>query len=175
MPRFLADVIATLYNAKDNEALIKSGSVSLGTAAVRGELVKHTGHPSVYLSVIESDIAGSHAKAPEIDRQLGSEYAKSTLSDLIGDAAFRVYRFPEEDRDMADEPRLSLVVLDLDRTVSEEEIPQETSDFVSRVLKQHRSAPSIWEFRAPRARSARRYRINSRTSSRSATSSIRRS
>jgi hypothetical protein len=186
----------------------------------------------VYLSVIDSDIAGSHAKAPEIDRQLGSEYAKdnvseklarsvfmysfsggqqrgatlpqlrvgvlnpemappfvsdaldrmtkrlwylyhdnglyrfdsrpnlnrilvdreelvrsepekvrefakTTLSDLIGDAAFRVYRFPEEDRDVADEARLSLVVLDLDQTAAEEELPSQTADFVGRILKQH--------------------------------------
>ncbi len=230
--RLLADVIATLYQAKDNETLIQSGSISLGTAAVRSELVKHTGVPNVYLSVIESDIAGSHAKAPEIDRQLGSEYAKenvseklarsvfmysfsggqqrgatlpqlrvgvlnpemappfvsdsldrmtkrlwylyhdnglyrfdsrpnlnrilvdreelvrsepekvrefakTTLGDLIGDAAFRVYRYPEEDRDVADEARLSLVVLDLDQTALEEELPKETGDFVTAVLKQH--------------------------------------
>ncbi len=230
--RLLADVIATLYNTKDNEALIQSGSISLGTAAVRSELVKHTGYPTVYLSVIESDIAGSHAKAPEIDRQLGSEYAKenvseklarsvfmysfsggqqrgatrpqlrvgvlnpemappfiadaldrmtkrlwylyhdnglyrfdsrpnlnrilvdreelirsepdkvrdfakATLSDLIGDAAFRVYRYPEEDRDVADESRLSLVVLDLDQTASEDEIPAATAEFVGRIVKQH--------------------------------------
>ena len=232
MLRLLADVIATLYQAKDNEALIQSGSISLGTSAVRSELVKHTGAPSVYLSVIESDIAGSHAKAPEIDRQLGSEYAKenvseklarsvfmysfsggqqrgatlpqlrvgvlnpemappfvsdaldrmtkrlwylyqdnglyrfdsqpnlnrilvdreelirsepdkvrefakTTLNDLIGDAALHVYRYPEEDRDVADESRLSLVVLDLDQTASDEELPKETEEFVSRMLKQH--------------------------------------
>ena len=230
--RLLADVITNLYQAKDNETLIQSGSISLGAAAVRSELVKHTGAPSVYLSVIDSDIAGSHAKAPEIDRQLGSEYAKenvseklarsvfmysfsggqqrgatlpqlrvgvlnpemappfvadaldrmtkrlwylyhdnglyrfdsrpnlnrilvdreelvrsepekvrefakTTLSDLIGDAAFRVYRFPEEDRDVADEARLSLVVLDFDQTVAEDEIPGQTADFVGRILKQH--------------------------------------
>jgi predicted AAA+ superfamily ATPase len=230
--RLLADVIANLYQAKDNEALIQCGSVNLGAAAVRGELVKHTGSGSVYHSVIESDIAGNHAKAPEIDRQLGSEYAKesvseklarsifmysfsggqqrgaivpqlrlsvlnpemappfvsdaldrmtkrlwylyqdnglyrfdsrpnlnrilvdreemirsepdkvrefakATLNDLIGDAVFRVYRYPHEDRDVADEPRLSLVVLDLDQTASEEEMPNETEEFVSRILKQH--------------------------------------
>ena len=44
-----------------------------------------------------------------------SEFAEATLNDLIGDAVFRVYRYPEEDRDVADEPRLSLVVLDLDQ------------------------------------------------------------
>jgi predicted AAA+ superfamily ATPase len=230
--RLLADVIAALYQAKDNEPLIQSGSISLGKAAVRSELVKHTGHPSVYLSVIESDIAGNHAKAPEIDRQLGSEYAKesvseklarsafmysfsggqqrgatlpqlrvavlnpemappfisdalermtkrlwylyhdnglyrfdsrpnlnrilvdreelirsepdkvrefalATLNDLIGDAAFRVYRYPEEDSDVDDESRLSLIVLDLDQTASEDELSKETAEFVSRVLKQH--------------------------------------
>lgn len=232
MLRLLADVIATLYQAKDNETLIQSGSISLGTAAIRSELVKHTGAPAVYLSVIDSDIAGRNAKTPEIDRQLGSEYAKenvseklarsvfmysfsggqqrgatlpqlrvgvlnpemappfvsdaldrmtkrlwylyhdnglyrfdsrpnlnrilvdreelvrsepekvrefarTTLSDLIGDAAFRVYRFPEEDRDVADEARLSLVVLDFDQTVMEDEIPSETADFVGRILRQH--------------------------------------
>jgi hypothetical protein len=230
--RLLADVIANLYQAKDNEALIQSGSVNLGASAVRGELVKHTGSPSVYISVIDSDISGSHAKAPEIDRQLGSEYAKesvseklaravflcsfsggqqrgatlpqlkvavlnpemappfvsdaldrmtkrlwylyldnglyrfdsrpnlnhilvdreemirsgpekvrdyakTTLNRLIGEAVFRVYRYPTEDRDVADEPRLSLVVLDLDQTATEEGLPQETEAFVSRILKQH--------------------------------------
>src|SRR6516164_450172 len=230
--RLLADVIANLYQAKDNEALIQSGSVNLGSSAVRGELVKHTGSSSVYISVIDSDISGSHAKAPEIDRQLGSEYAKEsvseklaraifmysfsggqqrgatlpqlkvavlnpemappfvsdaldrmtkrlwylyhdnglyrfdsrpnlnrilvdreemirsepdkvrdfakkTLNDLIGEAVFRVYRYPTEDRDVADEPRLSLVVLDLDQPATEEGLPQETEAFVSRILKQH--------------------------------------
>src|SRR5262245_35298650 len=66
--RLLADVIAHLYQAKDNEALIQSGSVNLGASAVRGELVKHTGSASVYISVIDSDIYGSHAKDPDIDR-----------------------------------------------------------------------------------------------------------
>lgn len=251
--RLLADVISTLYQAKDNEALIQSGSISLGTAAVRSELVKHTGVPNVYLSVIESDIAGSHAKAPEIDRQLGSEYAKesvseklarsifmysfsggqqrgatlpqlrvgvlnpemappfvsdaldrmtrrlwylyhdnglyrfdsrpnlnrilvdreelvrsepekvrefakATLNDMIGDAAFRVYRYPEEDRDVGDEPRPSLVVLDLHQTVSEEEIPSDTAEFVSRILKQHgkgfRKHANVLVFLAPDAQRA---------------------
>ncbi len=230
--RLLADVIANLYQAKDNEALIQSGSVNLGASSVRAELVKHTGSPSVYLSVIDSDISGSHAKAPEIDRQLGSEYAKesvseklaravfiysfsggqqrgailpqlrvavlnpemappfvsdaldrmtkrlwylyhdnglyrfdsrpnlnrilvdreemvrsepekvrdfakTTLNNLIGEAVFRVYRYPTEDRDVADEPRLSLVVLDLDQPATEEGLPQETEAFVGRILKQH--------------------------------------
>ena len=65
------------------------------------------------------------------------DFAKATLNDLIGDAAFRVYRYPAEDRDVADEPRLSLVVLDLHQTASEDELPKETEEFVGRILKQH--------------------------------------
>ena len=38
---------------------------------------------------------------------------------------------------MADEPRLSLVVLDLDQTATEDGLPKETEDFVTRILKQH--------------------------------------
>jgi len=230
--RLLADVINDLYQVKDNDPLIQSGCVNLGAAAVRGELIKHTGWGGSGHSVIDSDIAGKNAKAPEIDRQLGSEYAKESVSekiakavfmysfsggqqrgatlpqlrvavlnpemappfvtdaldrmtkrlwylyqdsglyrfesrpnlnrilvdreemvrsepdkvrefakailnDMLGDAAFRVYRYPEEDRDVADEPRLSLVVLDLDQGATEEAPTAETEKFVSQVLKQH--------------------------------------
>jgi predicted AAA+ superfamily ATPase len=230
--RLLADVISDLYQAKNNDPLIQSGSITLSAAPVRGELIKHTGSGSVFHSVIDSDIAGRNAKAPEIDRQLGSEYAKESVSeklaqaifmysfsggqqrgatlpqlrcavlnpemappfvsdalermtrrlwylyhnaglyrfesrpnlnrilvdreemirsepekvrdfaktilnDLIGDATFRVYRYPEEDRDVADEPRLSLVVLDLHQGAAEDELPPATEQFVTGVLKQH--------------------------------------
>jgi hypothetical protein len=232
--RLLADVISNLYQSKDNEALIQSGSVNLAASAVRGELAKHTGAASVFISVIDSDISGNHAKAPEIDRQLGSEYAKenvaeklaratfmysfsggqqrgatmpqlrvavlnpemappfiadaldrmtkrlwymyhdnglfrfdsrpnlnrilvdreemirgeadkvrdfakTTLNDMIGDASFRVYRYPEpgDDSFVGDEPRLSLVVLDLSHGVTEEGLPSDTERFVSQILKQH--------------------------------------
>jgi hypothetical protein len=225
-------VISDLYQAKNNDPLIQSGSINLSAAPVRGELIKHTGSGSVFHAVIDSDIAGRNAKAPEIDRQLGSEYAKESVSeklaqaifmysfsggqqrgatlpqlrcavlnpemappfvsdalermtrrlwylyhdaglyrfesrpnlnrilvdreemirsepekvrdfaktilnDLIGDATFRVYRYPEEDRDVADEPRLSLVVLDLHQGAAEDELPPATEQFVTGVLKQH--------------------------------------
>ena len=230
--RLLADVIADLYQSKNNDPLIQSSSVNLGTAAVRGELIKHTGWGGSGYSVIDSDVAGKNAKAPEIDRQLGSEYAKEnvseklaqaifmysfsgsqqrgatlpqlrlavlnpempnafvadaldrmtkrlwylyldsglyrfesrpnlnrilvdreemvrsepdkvrdfakeTLNDMIGDATFRVYRYPQEDRDVADEPRLSLVVLDLDQGATEDGPAEDTERFVSQILKQH--------------------------------------
>jgi hypothetical protein len=232
--RLLADVISDQYQAKVNEPLIQSSSINLGSAAVRGELVKHTGYGNVFHSVVDSDIAGKQAKAPDIDRQLGSEYAKesvsekcaraifmysfgggqqrgatlpqirlavlnpemappfisdalermtkrlwflyhdsglyrfesrpnlnrilvdreemirsdpekvrdfakSRLNDLIGDAPFRVYRYPEpgDDSFVADEPRLGLVVLDLDQGATEDGLPKETEDLVTRILKQH--------------------------------------
>jgi hypothetical protein len=246
--RLLADVISNLYQAKVNEPLIQSSSIDLGSSAVRSELVKHTGSGNVYHSVVDCDISGSSAKAPEIDRQLGSEYAKesvseklaraifmysfsggqqrgatlpqlrlavlnpemappfvsdaldrmtkrlwylyhdsglyrfdsrpnlnrilvdreemvrsdpdkvkdfakTTLNDLIGDATFRVYRYPEEDRDVADEPRLSLVVLDLDQIVSEDGVLPETEQFVTGILKQHgkgfRKHANVLVFLAP--------------------------
>lgn len=228
--KLLADCISDLYQNKNNDPLIQSGSINVGASAVRGELVKHTGHGNVFLSVIDSDIAGKNAKAPEIDRQLGSEYAKESvaekiartcfmysfsggqqrgttlpqiklavlnpemappfvsdaldrmtkrlwylyqesglyrfesrpnlnrilvdreemvrsepdkvkdfakgiLNDLIGDATFRVYRYPEEDRDVGDEPRLSLVVLDLHQCATEDGLLKETESFVTGVLK----------------------------------------
>jgi hypothetical protein len=230
--RLLADVISDLYQSKINDPLIQSGCVNLGAAAVRGELIKHTGWGGTGHSVIDSDIAGRSAKAPEIDRQLGSEYAKEnvseklakavfmysfsggqqrgatlpqlrmavlnpemappfvsdaldrmtkrlwymyldsglyrfesrpnlnrilvdreemvrsepdkvrdfakhTLNDLIGDATFRVYRYPEEDRDVADEPRLSLVVLDLDQGATEDGPADDTAEFLNKLLRQH--------------------------------------
>jgi predicted AAA+ superfamily ATPase len=82
--RLLADVISDLYQAKDNDPLIQSGSINLGAAPVRGELIKHTGGGNIFHGVIDSDIAGKHAKAPEIDRQLGSEYAKESVSEKLG-------------------------------------------------------------------------------------------
>src|SRR5262249_36517459 len=187
---------------------------------------------NAFHAVIDSDIAGKQAKAPEIDRQLGSEYAKesvseklaratflysfggghqkgatlpqlrlavlnpemappfvsdalnrmsrrlwylyaesglysfearpnlnrilidreelvrseqdkvrdfirSTLNDMIGEAAFKVYRYPESDRDVADESRSSLVILDLHQPAGEDGLPPATEAFVTTLLKQH--------------------------------------
>jgi predicted AAA+ superfamily ATPase len=229
--RLLAFLVSDLYQNKDNEPVIQSGSVNLGSAELRGELVRLTGN-NAFHSVIDSDIAGKQAKAPEIDRQLGSEYAKESVSeklaratflysfggghqkgatlpqlrlavlntemappfvsdalnrmtkrlwylyaesglysfearpnlnrilvdreelvrseqekvkdfiranlnDMIGEAAFKVYRYPESDRDVADEPRPSLVVLDLNQPATEDGLPLATEEFVSRILKNH--------------------------------------
>jgi len=228
--RLLAYVVSDLYNRKDNEALVQSCSMSLGTSEIRGELVKYTGN--AFHGVIDSDIAGPDAKSPEIDRSLGSEYAKesvseklakaifmysfgggqqkgatvpqlrlgalnpemappfiadalermskrlwflyndgglyrfestqnlnrtildreemvrsdrekvrdfakSSLNDLVGEAHFRVFRYPHESRDVADDPRLSLVVLDLHQVVGEAAIPPDTEKVVGDLIRQH--------------------------------------
>jgi len=228
--RLLAFVISQLYQSKDNDVLIQSCNVDLGSVEVRPELVKFIGNQ--FHGVIDTDIAGKDAKAPEIDRQLGSEYAKesvseklakaifmysfgggqqrgatlpqlrvavlnpelpppfisdaadrltkrlwhlyydsglyyfdaqanlnrilvdreemvrsepekvesfarSFLNDMIGDQALRVFRYPKEDRDVADMPQLSLAVLDLDMVVDEDEIPDASKTFIEQIVKKH--------------------------------------
>ena len=228
--RLLAFVISQLYQSKDNDVLIQSCNIDLGSVEVRPELVKFVGNQ--FHGVIDTDIAGKNAKAPEIDRQLGSEYAKesvseklakaifmysfgggqqrgatlpqlrvavlnpelpppfisdaadrltkrlwhlysdsglyyfdaqanlnrilvdreemvrsepekvknfarSYLNDMIGDQALRVFRYPKEDRDVADLPQLSLVILDLDMVADEDEIPTTTKIFIEQIVKKH--------------------------------------
>ena len=228
--RLLAFVISQLYRAKDNDYLIQSSNVDLGSVEVRPELVKFIGNQ--FYGVIDTDIAGKEAKAPEIDHQLGSEYAKESVSEklakaifmysfgggtqrgatlpqlrvavlnpdmpppfltdaadrltkrlyhlyrdsglfyfdaranlnrilvereemvrsepekvkdfargvlnnMIGDQAMRVFRYPQEDRDVADQPQLCLVVLDFHQVVAEDDIPKDTASFVTRIIKQH--------------------------------------
>jgi hypothetical protein len=65
------------------------------------------------------------------------DFGKQVLNDMLGEATFRVYRYPEEDRDVADEARLSLVVLDLDQGATEDGMTPETEKFVTQILKQH--------------------------------------
>ena len=108
--RLLADVISDLYQAKDNEVLIQSGSVNLGSSSVRSELVKHTGSGPAFHGVIDSDISGSHAKAPEIDRQLGSEYAKESVAEKLAQAIF-MYSFSGGQQRGATTPQLRVAVL----------------------------------------------------------------
>jgi hypothetical protein len=77
---------------------------------VRGELVKHTGYGNVFHSVVDSDIAGKQAKAPEIDRQLGSEYAKESVSEKCARTVF-MYSFGGGQQRGATLPQIRLAVL----------------------------------------------------------------
>jgi hypothetical protein len=106
--RLLAFVVSELYQAKDNEPLIQSANVNLGATEIRGELIKFTGNQ--FHAVVESDIAGKQSKAPEIDRQLGSEYAKESVSEKLARAIF-LYSFGGSHQKGATLPQLRLAVL----------------------------------------------------------------
>ena len=102
--------------------------MNLGAPAVRGELVKHTGYGSVFHGVIESDISGTHAKAPEIDRQLGSEYAKESVSEKLARSIF-MYSFSGGQQRGVTLPQLRLAVL------NPEMAPPFISDSLDRMTK----------------------------------------
>jgi hypothetical protein len=108
--RLLADVISDLYQAKNNDPLIQSGSVNLSAAPVCGELIKPTGSGSVFHAVIDSDIADRNPKASEIDRQLDSEYAKESVSKKLAQAIF-MYSFSGGQQRGATLPQLRCAVL----------------------------------------------------------------
>ncbi len=126
--RLLADVISDQYQAKVNEPLIQSSSINLGSPAVRGELVKHTGTGNVFHSVVDSDIAGKTAKAPEIDRQLGSEYAKESVAEKCARSVF-MYSFGGGQQRGATMPQIRLAVL------NPEMAPPFISDALDRMTK----------------------------------------
>jgi len=68
--------------------------------------------------------------------EIGAE-VRRTLEEIIGLRTFRrVYIWPREDRDVADVPELSLVVLDLDHPMGSED-EEVTRRFITQVLDNH--------------------------------------
>lgn len=108
MLRLLAHVISDLYQRQDNEHLIQLGSINLASSELRGELVRFIGN--TFPSVVQSDIAGKEAKARDIDRQLGSEYAKESVSEKLARAIF-LYSFGGGHQRGATLPQLHLAVM----------------------------------------------------------------
>lgn len=88
--RLLAEVVADLYRRKISSPLIQSSLVNLENQAIRREFVKHIGNE--YDSVIAADIAGKNAKAPKIDKEMGSEYEKYGIASGIATSVF-LYSF----------------------------------------------------------------------------------
>jgi predicted AAA+ superfamily ATPase len=88
--RLLAEVVADLYMRKIPSPLIQSSLVNLENQAIRGEFIKHIGNE--YDSVIAADIAGRNAKAPKIDKEMGSEYEKYEIATGIATIVF-LYSF----------------------------------------------------------------------------------
>ncbi len=84
--RFLALVVSDLYKKKHSGALIQTSHINLGNPETLSELLKYTGRQ--FEGVVASDISGATAKAPHIDRELGSEYAKDSITEGIATSIF---------------------------------------------------------------------------------------
>lgn len=84
--RLLALVVSDLYKKKNAGALIQTTNINLGNPEILSELLKYTGRQ--FEGVVASDISGSTAKAPQIDRELGSEYAKESITEGIANSIF---------------------------------------------------------------------------------------
>ena len=107
--RFLAMVVADLYNRRVPTPLIQSSLVNLSHKEIRGELIKHPGNE--FDSVISSDIADAgQAKATKLDARAGSEYARYNIAEGTATAIF-LYSFSGGGRKGVALPRLRVAVL----------------------------------------------------------------
>ncbi|GFP29174.1 hypothetical protein HKBW3S34_00093 [Candidatus Hakubella thermalkaliphila] len=88
--RLVAEVVADLYGGKVVSPLIQSSIVNLENQTIRREFIKHIGNE--YDSVISADIAGKNAKAPRIDKEMGSEYERYGTAKGIATSVF-LYSF----------------------------------------------------------------------------------
>lgn len=88
--RMLAVALGDLYQKRLPSALIQSSMIPLGNATVKREFIKHIGNE--YDSVVAADISEKGAKAPQIDRQMGSEYQKQKIATSLATAVF-MYSF----------------------------------------------------------------------------------
>jgi len=106
--RLLAEIVGDLYRKKVPSPLIQSSLVSLENHAIRREFIKHIGNE--YDSVISSDIAGESAKAPKIDREMGSEYEKYGIAKGIATSVF-LYSFSAGASKETTLPRIRVALL----------------------------------------------------------------
>jgi len=88
--RLLALVLSDLYKKQIPAALIQSSQIPLDNASVKREFIKHIGNE--FDSVVAADIGEKGAKAPQIDRQMGSEYQKQKIATSLATAVF-LYSF----------------------------------------------------------------------------------
>jgi len=106
--RLLAEIVADLYNRKIPSPLIQSSLVNLENQAIRREFIKHIGNE--FESVIAADIAGKNAKAPKIDKDMGSEYATYGIATGIATSVF-LYSFSGAARKETTLPRIRIALL----------------------------------------------------------------
>jgi len=88
--RLLAEVVADLYRKKIYSPIIQSAIVNLGDQVIRREFIKHIGNE--FEAVVASDISSKNAKAPKIDKEMGSEYDKYGIAKGIATSVF-LYSF----------------------------------------------------------------------------------
>ncbi|MCS7261782.1 MAG: ATP-binding protein, partial [Anaerolineae bacterium] len=79
--RLLAEIVADRYRNNDTASLILPGHIDLSQPAIRREFLKHIGNE--FEGVIASDIAGPGARAPRIDQEMGSEYARFRVASAL--------------------------------------------------------------------------------------------
>lgn len=106
--RLLAEVVADLYGKKVVSPLIQSSIVNLGNQAIRREFIKHIGNE--YDSVISADIAGQDPKAPQIDKEMGTEYEKYGIAKGIATSVF-LYSFSAGASKETTLPRIRVALL----------------------------------------------------------------
>ena len=106
--RLLAEVVADLYSRKIPSPLIQSSLVNLENLVIRREFIKHIGNE--YDSVIAADIAGRNAKAPKIDKGMGSEYERYGISSGIATSVF-LYSFSGAERKEITLPKIRVALL----------------------------------------------------------------
>ena len=106
--RLLAEVIADLYKREHPAPLIQPSDINFMNTAIRREFVKHIGNE--FESVISADINGMDAKAPKIDREMGTEYSKYKVATGLATSIF-FYSFSGGERRGATAQRLRLAFL----------------------------------------------------------------
>jgi hypothetical protein len=106
--RFLASVIADLYKRESTAPLIQPSHINLENPTIRRELIKHIGNE--FEGVVASDLAGDTAKAPEIDREMGTEYAQFRVASGLATSIF-FYSFSGGERKDVSLQRLRMAFL----------------------------------------------------------------
>ncbi len=84
--RLLAEIVADLYKHEHPAPMIQPAHLNLSQASIRREFLKHIGNE--FEGVIASDITGTNAKAPKIDREMGSEYARFGIASGLATSIF---------------------------------------------------------------------------------------
>lgn len=106
--RLLGEVVADLYRKKEYAPLIQSSLVNLGNQTIRREFIKYIGNE--FEAVIASDIAGKNAKAPMIDKEMGSEYEKYNIASGAATSVF-LYSFSAGESKVTTLPRIRVALL----------------------------------------------------------------